>query len=305
MTWFHKLALSATALLLSGSRTMAITMTLCGTVGESGVPDYECIESNRRHASRWHRDEAAFWNPTLNGTYNILLLPVAFLLFCYLLGRGVKAFGWNPNYTRKTLGLAMLLTNYAVAFSPIVFLGSSFLLLAALGLLSSPFRSRFEFLATAFAAIDRPEDRPHTLWWFVTAYVASWLILVGMLMVPGLRYSGFIAIALASVGLGDLVAGVVGYRFGKYRYRTVALGTTTTYTRSWEGSACVWLITFAAVVYFGSHLPHSQFIATLIAMPVIMALAEAKSPHTWDEPVMMGAALLTGLAILIFIPPFW
>ena len=109
----------------------------------------------------------------------------------------------------------------------------------------------------------------------------------------------------AAKGFGDLVAGVVGYRFGKYRYRTVALGTTKTYTRSWEGTACLWLITFAAVFYFGSHLPHGQFIAALIAMPVIMALAEAKSPHTWDEPVMMGAALLTSVAILSFIPPIW
>ena len=301
MTWFHKLALSATALLLSGSPTMAITMTLCGTVGEDGTPDYACEERNRGHGGFGHRDEAAFWY----GASGMLLLPVAFLLFSYLLGRGVKALGWNPSYTRKALGLAMLLTNYSVAFSPVIFVGSSFLLLAALGLLSSPFRSRSKILATAFAAIDRPEDRPHTLRWFATAYVASWLILVCMMMVPGLARSGFAAIALASVGLGDLVAGAVGLRFGRNHYTTAALGTTKIYTRSWEGTACLWLITFAAVVYFGGHLPQGQFIATLIAMPAIMALAEAKSPHTWDEPVMMGAALLTGVAILCFIPPIW
>lgn len=297
MTWFHKLALSATALLLSGAPSMALQLANCA---EEDVYD-TCLLRNRGHGGIGHGDNATSWY----SAYGMLLLPVAFLVFSYLLGRGVKALGWNPSYTRKALGLAMLLTNYAVAFTPVIFAGSSVLLLATLGLFSSPFRSRSKFLATAFAAMDRPEDRPHTLRWFTTAYVASWLILVGMMMVPGLARSGFIAIALASVGLGDLVAGVVGLRFGRNHYTTAALGTSKTYTRSWEGTACLWLITFAAVVYFGSHLPQGQFIATLIAMPAIMALAEAKSPHTWDEPVMMGAALMTGVAILSFIPPIW
>jgi dolichol kinase len=118
--------------------------------------------------------------------------------------------------------------------------------------------------------------------------------------VPG--QPAFVLIAIASVSLGDLLAGAVGHRFGRHRYATTAMFTDKTYTRSWEGSACVFATTLIAVVLVRSGLTPNQFFTTLLVVPVVLTLAEAKSPHTWDEPIMFFAAMISAMAIVAISP---
>ncbi|MFO7952724.1 MAG: hypothetical protein R6U91_07980 [Bacillota bacterium] len=62
------------------------------------------------------------------------------------------------------------------------------------------------------------------------------------------------------------------------------------YGRTIEGSACVFLISIAVLVYF-----HALFI-----LPLVMTLAEAFSPHTWDTPFLFLLGYLT-LFVISFI----
>jgi dolichol kinase len=234
-----------------------------------------------------------------------LTIVLAFLVSAILLGRSVQKYNWNANYTRKLLGAVLLLTPLTLVtpvYSPQLAISGYCLFLICLLLLAKPVRDRVPFLATAFAAIDRPEDRPYTLTWFITAYIASAIIV--LLMVFGIfpTQPAFVAIAVATVAIGDLLAGAIGYRFGKHRYKTRALFTSKTYTRSWEGSACVFLTAVVAVLVFSGGMPMGQFVATLVAMPVILTLVEAWSPHTWDEPVMFLAALGIAWSIVHVVP---
>jgi dolichol kinase len=233
------------------------------------------------------------------------LYVISFFAVSFCLGRLVQRRRWNANYTRKLLGLAMLATPFAIGFgqnyganrlsvtASFIFFGMSLLLFI------KPMRSRSAFLTTAFAAIDRPEDRPHTLTWFATSYVVSSIILLATTwgVVSPSPYPAYAAITFYTVAIGDLLAGSVGYHFGKHRYQTTALFTSKTYTRSLEGSACVFLVTLLGVLAIGQMLPYAQFIAALIVMPIMLTLAEAKSPHTWDEPAMFLAGMMSALAI--------
>jgi dolichol kinase len=87
-------------------------------------------------------------------------------------------------------------------------------------------------------------------------------------------------------GIGDGLAEPVGVRFGRHTYRTRALFTDRTYTRSLEGSACVLASGFLAVFLLRSQLDPTQLVLALAIIPLAMTLAEAWSPHTWDGPFL-------------------
>ncbi len=222
----------------------------------------------------------------------------------FALGFAVTAWGWNPGYTRKLLGLVTLLAPPAVfsllpySENRITQLSGVVISICCLFLFVTPVRRRVRFLDIAFQAIDRSEDRPYTLRWLVTSNALASLVLMIMVWCvipdqPALTY-----IAVAAVAVGDLVGGAVGLRYGMLKYRTSALFTNRTYYRSIEGSIAVFAVTLLAVFYFGSALPQPQFFAALYLMPLALTLAEAKAPHTWDEPVMMLTALVVGSFIV-------
>ncbi len=57
----------------------------------------------------------------------------------------------------------------------------------------------------------------------------------------------------------------------------------------------VGLITIA--VFHASFTP-PQFVVALLTVPILMTLAEAFSPHTWDTPLMLLSGSLGLLAIV-------
>ena len=94
----------------------------------------------------------------------------------------------------------------------------------------------------------------------------------------------FITVIVA--GLGDGLAEPVGVRFGRHKYATRALFSDRKYTRSYEGSACVFFSGIFACLILKGEMSSSELILALTIIPIAMTLAEAFSPHTWDSPFL-------------------
>jgi dolichol kinase len=224
---------------------------------------------------------------------NEIIRTAVLFVAAWLLGLWVVRGGIRVNYTRKIqhfilFFLPMVLATY-IPFTPSLFtvFGSGLVFLASLALYVQPLRSRSAFLATAFASFDRPEDRPYTLLWLSTQILASYVVLVLMLVwLERYEKSILIYITVLVAGIGDGLAEPVGVRFGRHTYRTRALFTDRLYTRSLEGSACVLASGFLAVFLLRGQLDPAQFALALAIIPLAMTLAEAWSPHTWDGPFL-------------------
>lgn len=161
-----------------------------------------------------------------------------------------------------------------------------------------PVRTKAKLFGVMYAAFDRPEDRPHTMKWLFTQYLATYIVAVPL-------YFYFHHIGMAELlmliilvnAIGDGLAEPVGVTWGKHKYKVKALFTRQTYTRSIEGSACVF-ITAVLVLYGFSYLfTPMQFAAALLLFPIGVTLAEAYSPHTWDSPLifLVGGLILVGV----------
>lgn len=217
----------------------------------------------------------------------------ALVVVAWGLGRLVLSRGWKVNYTRKILHFILFfLPIYLAPYFPFeagmgttLLSGSTFLL--AIASMSKPVRERFVFPRTAFAAIDRPEDRPFTLLWLTTQVLATYVVLIGVLVwLDGYERATLIYITVIVAGIGDGLAEPVGVRFGRHTYTTRALFTDRRYTRSFEGSACVFLSGILACVLLRGQLSGAEFWIALAIIPAAMTLAEAWSPHTWDSPFL-------------------
>src|SRR5205085_7155054 len=114
-------------------------------------------------------------------------------------------------------------------------------------LLAKPFRTRVRTLATMFRSFDRPEDRPHTLLWLTTQVLGAYAVMTPMTILFGAWHmSELMFVPVLIHGVGDGLAEPVGIRWGRHKYTTRAfLGGDRRFTRSFEGSACV----FAAGVF--------------------------------------------------------
>jgi len=230
---------------------------------------------------------------------------VVFLATSFALGRWVMQRGIKVNYTRKILHFIFFFfpISLTVIFpyepTKTLTLLSGCILIACIGLMYQPIREKSVFLSTAFLSVDRPEDRPYTLIWLITQFIATYLVLV--VMVAWLeRYdkSILIFITFLVAGLGDGLAEPVGVRFGKHAYKTHALFTKKKFTRTVEGSLCVFFSGILAIILMASHLSQSQLILALLIIPIAMTLAEALSPHTWDSPFLYLVGGTTTVLVL-------
>lgn len=97
-----------------------------------------------------------------------------------------------------------------------------------------------------------------------------------------------VMIIIIANGIGDGLAEPVGIRYGKRKYTVYALFTKKKYVRSYLGSACVLVTTFIAILAFQHHFSSTQLITALLTIPILITLAEAFSPHTWDSPFIYG-----------------
>jgi dolichol kinase len=228
---------------------------------------------------------------------------LAYALIAYIAGLCVEFRNFRVNYARKVNFFALYLIPFAMdrlfpyertIGTAIVTSGLSAAMLATMW---KPLRLRVPLFQTMFSSFDRPEDRPHTLLWLSTQIVAGYAVLIPMSLVFA-RYgmAELIFIPLLIHGLGDGLAEPVGIRFGRHKYSTrTFLSRTRRHTRSYEGSACVFVVGIASVAAFHNSFTSIEFLAALLIVPALTTLAEAWSPHTWDTPYMF---LTCGISLL-------
>lgn len=212
--------------------------------------------------------------------------------------------GVKVNYTRKinhfTLFLIPILLNweYAVQETSGLFVIGAALAVFKFIFYIKPIRDRVSFINMMFRSFDRPEDRPHTLLWISSQTAAGYLVTIPMSVLFA-RYDllPLVLIPILIYGIGDGLAEPVGVRFGRHKYRVPALFTQRKYYRSLEGSACVFITGIAVIAAYYSFFTTLQFITALLVVPVLMTLAEALSPHTWDSPLMFLTGYLSLFAI--------
>lgn len=232
----------------------------------------------------------------------------ALFLIHYLCGLLVIHQNLKVNYTRKINHFAffflptILSSVIEFRYSAATFFMDLVCAFFFLTFFIAPLRNRIRVLAVMFCSFDRPEDRPYTLTWLYTQFIASYLVLIPLLayfeshdMLP------IIMIIIIANGVGDGLAEPVGIKYGKRKYTTYALFTKQRYVRSYLGSACVLITTFIAILAFHQYFDSRQFIAALLMVPILITLAEAFSPHTWDSPLIYAVGGVSLIGILHFV----
>jgi dolichol kinase len=223
-------------------------------------------------------------------------------LIQFVCGLLVHKFNVNVAYTRKIVHIfyfvfPQLLDTILLSFDKNIFteLWNIVIIFLLLSLILEPIRERSVLFQIMFKAIDRPKDRPYTVFWFITQLVVSIPIIAGFSIL--FSYWGrdpFIFIPLIILVFGDGLAEPIGTRFGYHKYSVKGFYVSDVYTRSFEGSACVYFFSVVAVAANYNNFTKESMTFALLTLPVIMPLVEAKSPHTWDNPII----LLVGYVLL-------
>lgn len=218
-------------------------------------------------------------------------------------------FNIKINYTRK-LGNLFKIPKYFVADLFPFYKSTATSLMTTLTLNQSMFcsmyyrksRERVPFFSYVFLSQDRREDRPDTLIFQVTEDLLRFLIYIPFKLFIANKFSApvIIFIPIAVNNIGDGLAEPVGVAFGKHKYTTTALYHQgkffkSKFTRSYEGSACVFFTTLIVVAVNYGTFNSTQFWVTLSILPFLMTIAEAKAPHTNDGPflALIGCSFLT------------
>jgi dolichol kinase len=218
-----------------------------------------------------------------------------------LLGFLVRKYGIRVNYTRKINHFFVFFFPYLLKrifpFEETIITQS---ILACVGLATliiylKPFRMNIKIIRLMFTAFDRPEDRPYTLRWLFIQYLATYLVAIPLWLVFNhYQHTEAIVMIILINAIGDGLAEPVGVTWGRHRYRVRALFTGKIYTRSYEGSACVFLVSLMVILLYHNGFNSFQFLIALIVVPVTATLAEAKAPHTIDSPFIF---FFTGIAL--------
>ncbi len=209
------------------------------------------------------------------------------------------------NYSRKIVHFAQLLSTFVINrtffnYSIEYFAISGTISLAESLIMIEPIRKRVKFVAFMFLAYDRPEDRPHTVRLASTQIIGMNIALIGMAylyLVSGLPLD-LLSIPLLITAFGDGLAEPIGVRFGRHIYKAKDLFGKRIYTRSYEGSAMVFLSAIVALVSFSELFSLGALIGLFAILPLLMTVTEARSPHTWDNPFLY---LVGGLAVYFFV----
>ena len=137
--------------------------------------------------------------------------------------------------------------------------------------------------------MDRPGDRPHTLRWLFTQYIACIVVVaIFSVILSDYGYMELIVLIVPLALIGDGLAEPIGVRVGKHKYRAYALFSKKKYHRTLEGSAAVLIASVFVLLFFQGHFTTPEFIVALIIVPLTITVAEAIAPHTWDQPFLLG-----------------
>ena len=177
--------------------------------------------------------------------------------------------------------------------------------------LIKPVRRRSRVLMMAFRAVDRVNDRPYTLTWMLSQllgnYVAILLLHFYLTLQKDIRRVKMAVLPMVINVLGDGLAEPVGVRWGKNKYKTSALWykgafCAGDFERSYEGSACVYIVSLLGLIPFRKLFTATQFALSIVFLPITMTLCEAWAPHTWDNPFLTSACGLFMICIFELVP---
>lgn len=149
----------------------------------------------------------------------------------------------------------------------------------------------------AFVSWDRLEDRPYSMRYDMIEDVLRFLIYIPFIALVDNKIVTLIPQLVNE--FGDGLAEPVGLRFGKHRYKTKAIWYdgkfwNGEYHRSLEGSAMVFLVSVAVLIWFSASFTMPQLMLALLLLPALLTVAEAISPHTADGPLIgfLGCSFL-------------
>ena len=145
-----------------------------------------------------------------------------------------------------------------------------------------------------YEALARESDAPHRTYYIVTSYLATLAGgVVSNLIAGRLAFLGYLV-----CGLGDAAGEPVGTRWGRHWY-AVPGPRGHGARRSVEGSAGVFVASVVAllggVATLSSMSRAVQMSPQLLVMALLCTLAEALSPHGWDNATMQLAPSLLAL----------
>lgn len=157
-------------------------------------------------------------------------------------------------------------------------------------------------LRLAFASFDRAQDRPLTLLWAVSQSFTAYLFLMPCVFVMQNVFGAgeFVMIPLMTVAVGDGLAEIVGRKLGKHKYRARGICTTKAYTRSIEGSLCIFFtcVITILVLYLSTRAwKWWQFLLAELLIPATMTVAEVYAPHAWDNAALLGTGGVLTIAV--------
>ncbi|MFH1189913.1 MAG: hypothetical protein V1682_04415 [Candidatus Omnitrophota bacterium] len=224
-------------------------------------------------------------------------------LVAYLSGLLVKHKHVKVNYTRKIDHLFLFFipalvdhffAHVGALSTSLMIINRGLFVLSTFIIFIKPIRSRIPIIATAFSSFDRPEDRPNTLLWYTSQIIIGYFILIPVITVFD-RYHmlNLLSIPVFIIVFGDGLAEPIGIRFGKHKYMAYSIFPIKKFVRSVEGSLTVFIAGVVVISMFHQSFTQFQFLMALAIIPIAMTVAEAVSPHTWDDPLMViiGSAL--------------
>ena len=235
--------------------------------------------------------EAGFNNKFI---LNQFLKYIFLVVIQYIMALVVVRYNFKVNYTRKIVHMSFflwpqILDNLIIIYQKDKYteLWNVWIILFLLFINSKEIRSKIKFIETMFKAVDRPEDQPYTLIWFATQVISTLVVLIPFsVFFSRNNKKNLVFIPILINALGDGLAEPVGIKFGKNKYKTKACCSKRVYERSYEGSFCVFIVSFIIILSFIPYMYINQFLFSLMTIPISSTIAEAFSPHTWDSPII-------------------
>jgi dolichol kinase len=229
----------------------------------------------------------------------------------------VRVYKVDVMYTRKTIHFFSFFLPFTLPHMiPFEKTLTTYLLIGcALFLAYAPLiegvRKNVTSISLAFASFDRKQDRPFTLFWAVTQNFAAFVVMVpiSIILAKKMGHPNFITIPIMTVAIGDGVAEIVGRKWGYHKYISRAILTQKEYTRSIEGSMCVFLACLGTILFVAVFGPGEkpwagwQITIACMTIPLAMTIVEAIAPHSWDNALLLSCGGIG--TIIIFTMPEW
>ena len=241
-------------------------------------------------------------------------IKIGFILLTYFLNGKflVEKLELKINYTRKinhfTIWVSPFIIDMIIESKGSLVASLWNITFAFLGfvILTIPFRRSDPtgILNTMFSSLDRPEDRPNTLLWLtIQNFFTALSLFPFILLWEYWDTAEYMYIPLMIGTFGDGFAEVIGVRFGKHKYETYACCSDKKYTRSFEGSSCVFITSIIMIASFNYNFTTLELILNLILIPPLVTLTEAYAPHTLDNPfiIVVSSGILSVIHLLTMV----